>query len=128
MTTMAQRNNAAPALIDGLTCELGGPRTSRLHGRLDAAVPWDKLARPVMRLPEYRNRGAGRPAWPAITMLKCLLLAMWFRLSDPQLEECLQDRLSFRQFVGLSLTDSTPDETTFVVFRRRLRESQLHNA
>jgi len=27
--------------------------------------------------------------------------------------------------VGLSLTDDTPDETTFVVFRRRLREADL---
>jgi transposase, IS5 family len=123
---MAQRKNAAPALVDGLTNDLGGPRTSQLLDRLDAAVPWEKLAKPVLRLSEYRNRGAGRPAWPAITMLKCLLLAKWFNLSDPQLEECLQDRLSFRRFVGLSLTDSTPDETTFVVFRRRLREAKLH--
>ena len=124
---MAERKNAEPALVDGLTSELGGPRTSHLLDRLDAAVPWEKLARPVLRLPEYRNRGAGRPAWPAITMLKCLLLAKWFNLSDPQLEECLQDRLSFRRFVGLSLTDSTPDETTFVKFRKRLREADVHN-
>lgn len=123
---MAQRKNAAPALIDGLTSELGGPRTSKTLDRLDAAVPWEKLARPLLRLPEYRNRGAGRPTWPAMTMLKCLLLAKWFNLSDPQLEECLQDRLSFRRFVGLSLTDATPDETTFVVFRRRLRDAKLH--
>lgn len=123
---MAQRKNAAPALIDGLTSGLGGPRTSKLLDRLDAAVPWERLATPVLRLPAYCNRGAGRPCWPAVTMLKCLLLAKWFNLSDPQLEECLQDRLSFRRFVGLSLTDATPDETTFVVFRRRLREAKLH--
>lgn len=123
---MGQRRNAEPGLIDGMTSDLGGPRTSALLGRLDAAVPWEKLAAPVLRLPEYQGRGAGRPAWPAVTMLKCLLLAKWFDLSDPQLEECLQDRLSFRRFAGLSLTDATPDETTFVVFRRRLREANLH--
>jgi IS5 family transposase len=38
------------------------------------------------------------------------------------LEEMLLDRLSFRRFVGLSMSDATPDETTFVVFRRRLRQ------
>jgi IS5 family transposase len=58
-------------------------------------------------------------------MLKCVLLAKWFGLSDPQLAECLKDRLSFRRFVGLSLTDATPDETTFVRFRARLREANL---
>jgi IS5 family transposase len=58
-------------------------------------------------------------------MLKCVLLAKWFGLSDPQLEECLQDRLSFRRFVGLSLADATPDQTTFVRFRARLRDAGL---
>ena len=58
-------------------------------------------------------------------MLKCILPAKWFGLSDTQLEECLKDRLSFRRFVGLSLTDATPNQTTFVRFRARLREANL---
>lgn len=140
---MTQRRNAAMGLVDGITAELGGPRTSALLDRLDAAVPWALLVRPILAWPEYRAKGervgsdarpggnavepdkGGRPAWPALTMLKCILLAKWFGLSDPQLEECLKDRLSFRRFVGLSLTDGTPDETTFVRFRARLRERGL---
>lgn len=127
---MAERRNAERGLIDGLTADLGGPRTTALLGKLDAAIPWKRLVRPIAALPEYRPKPAGedrggRPAWPALTMLKCVLLAKWFGLSDPQLEECLKDRLSFRRFVGLSLTDATPDETTFVVFRKRLREANL---
>jgi len=122
---MAQRKQRDWGLIDGLTAELGGPRTSKLLTRLDAVVPWVRIAEPVLALPAYQA-GPGRPAWPAVMMLKCLMLAKWFGLSDPQLEETRQDRLSFRRFVGLSLTDATPDETTFVVFRRRLREAGLH--
>lgn len=120
---MNERRNAAPGLIDGLTADLGGPRTNALLERLDAAVPWEELARPIRRL----YKGNGRAAWPVVTMLKAMLLAKWFNLSDPQLEECLQDRLSFRRFVGLSLTDRTPDETTFVVFRRRLRQGGIQD-
>ena len=120
---MAERRNAPNGLIDGLMADLGGPRTTRLLTRLDKAVPWADLAKPIRRL--YKST-KGRPPWSAELMLRSLLLAKWFNLSDPQLEECLQDRLSFRRFVGLSLTDATPDETTFVVFRRRLREAGLH--
>ncbi|WP_296558738.1 IS5 family transposase [Pigmentiphaga sp.] len=123
---MAERTNADPGLIDGMTADLGGPRTAALLDRLDRAVAWATLVKPIAALPEYRGgEKGGRPAWPAITMLKCVMLAKWFGLSDPQLEECLQDRLSFRRFVGLSLTDATPDETTFVRFRARLREARL---
>ena len=46
-------------------------------------------------------------------------------MSDPQLEEQLKDRISFRRFAGLSQHDPTPDETTFVRFRARLREAGL---
>lgn len=131
---MAERRNAAGGLVDAWTADLGGPRTAALLDRLDKAVAWDALVAPIAALPEYRPRSTGRPAgadrggrpaWPALTMLRCVLLAKWFGLSDPQLEECLKDRLSFRRFVGLSLTDSTPDETTFVRFRARLREADL---
>ena len=127
---MAERRNADHGLVDAWTAELGGPRTAALLARLDRAVAWTALAAPIAALPEYRARPAhedkgGRPAWPALTMLKCALLAKWFGLSDAQLEECLADRLSFRRFVGLSLGDATPDETTFVRFRARLREANL---
>lgn len=123
---MAERINADRGLVDVWTAELGGPRTTALLSKLEQAVPWADLVRPILRLPEYKGgEKGGRPAWPALTMLRCVLLAKWFGLSDPQLEECLKDRLSFRRFVGLSLTDATPDETTFVRFRARLREAGL---
>ena len=52
-------------------------------------------------------------------------LAKWFNLAAPGLQEALLDRINFRKFVGLSFTDATPDETTFVKFRKRLREAKL---
>ena len=123
---MAERRNVEAGLLDGMMAELGGPRSAALLKRLSAAVDWKRLAAPIRRLPEYAPRpGAGRPAWPAETMLRCLMLAKWNNLSDPGLEEALKDRISFRRFVGLSFTDGTPDETTFVNFRKRLREAGL---
>src|SRR5690606_30521697 len=125
---MSERRNAGAGLIDGVTAGLGGPRTAALLERLAGAIDWERLAAPIRTLPEYQNAGPGRRPWSAVVMLKAMMLAKWFNLSDPQLEECLQDRLSFRRFVGLSLTDATPDETTFVRFRARLREAGLHEA
>ena len=45
-------------------------------------------------------------------MVKVLLLEQWYVLSDPQMEEALRDRISFRRFVGLDLQDHTPDHFT----------------
>lgn len=119
-----ERREVHPTLIDGMTADLGGPRTTALLDKLDASIPWETLAKPVRTLYKNSDKG-GAPAWPAATMLRCIMLAKWFGLSDPQLEENLRDRLSFRRFARLPLHDKTPDETTFVVFRRRLREAGL---
>lgn len=122
---MAIRKNAAMGFVDAALEGFGSSRTAALLDRLDAATPWDTLAHPITQLSEYKDHGAGRPPWEPVMMLKCLMLAKWFNLSDPGLEEALKDRISFRKFVGLSFTDATPDETTFVKFRKRLREAKL---
>ncbi|MBL0927324.1 MAG: hypothetical protein IBJ11_06690 [Phycisphaerales bacterium] len=78
---MAERVNADHGLVDAWTANLGGPRTAALLERLDRAVAWDSLVQPIAALPEYRGgEKGGRPAWPALTMLKCMLLAKWFGL------------------------------------------------
>jgi IS5 family transposase len=127
---MKKRATGQSSFSDLVCAGLGGPKTAALLEKLDAAVPWKKLVAPILRLPEYAkyiqdpSRPGERPIDPRV-MLKCLMLAKWYNLSDPQLEEQLKDRISFRRFVGLSQQDPTPDETTFVRFRARLREAKL---
>lgn len=118
-----ERKTVEPTLLDGLTADLGGPRTSRFLDAVDMAVDFEALAALIRDDVAPPQPSGGRPFLPVLMMVKCLMLAKWFNLSDPQLEEQLRDRLSFRRFVGLGLTDDTPDETSFVVFRGRLRET-----
>jgi transposase, IS5 family len=119
-----EKQNQHPTFLDGLTAELGGPKTTAFFDKCNRYIPWDQLAAPLADLFDDTDpsRG-GRPHYTVVTMLKCLLLQKWFNLSDPGLEETLRDRLSFRRFVGLGLTDDTPDETTLVTFRKRLRQA-----
>jgi len=122
-----QRKNAAPTFTDAAVAGLGGPRTERFLQICRELIPWKKLEEAVSPIFPEHEKG-GRPFWPALVMIKCVLLQKWFGLSDPQLEEQLRDRLSFRRFVGLSLDDATPDETTLVNFRKRLREGGVGGA
>lgn len=124
---MTVRKNGSMGFVDAALDGLGGPRSAALLERLDAATPWERLAAPIRRLPEYNAPGAGHPPWCPVLMLKCLMLQKWNNLSDPGLEDTLKDRISFRKFVGLSFTDKTPDETTFVKFRQRLRDAGIHD-
>jgi transposase, IS5 family len=120
---MRERESAQLSFADTVVDRLGGKRTQALLNQLNAAIEWETLAKPIRAV--YRNADGGSPAEPVVMMLKILMLQKWFNLSDPQAEEQLNDRVSFRRFVGLRGEELSPDETTIVKFRKRLREADL---
>jgi transposase, IS5 family len=63
-----------------------------------------------------------------LTYVKLLLLQQWYGLSDPGLEEAVDDRLSFRRFAGLPLDESVPDHSTIWRFRQALAAHGLAEA
>jgi len=118
-----ERQNGGLSLMDGMAAGLGGPRTAAFLDKVERAIDLESLAQTIRAEVAPEQPKGGRPCLPVLMMLKCLMLAKWFGLSDPQFEEQLRDRLSFRRFVGLGLNDDTPDETSFVNFRKRLRDA-----
>lgn len=118
-----ERKGSEATLIDGLVADMGGTKTSKFLESVAKVIDFDALADEIRRDVAPPQPRGGRPFVCVVIMLKCMMLAKWYGLSDPQLEEQLRDRLSFRRFVGLGLSDATPDETTFVNFRKRLRET-----
>lgn len=66
------------------------------------------------------DENEGRTSYPPRIMFKALLLGQWYELSDPELEEQIIDRISFRKFLGISISENVPDETTICRFRNKL--------
>jgi IS5 family transposase len=85
--------------------------------RLSTEVKWYRFEKLLDRL---KAEGPGRPRKQVLMMLKALLLQQWYGLSDADLEEALNDRMSFRRFVGLGLEEAAPDHTTLCRFRNEL--------
>jgi IS5 family transposase len=100
------------------------PKLGRNAGleRLAAEVKWYRFEKLLARL---RHEGPGRPPFEPLMMLKALLLQQSYALSDAELEEAINDRVSFRKFLGLSLEAPSPDHTTLCRFRNRLVEEGL---
>jgi IS5 family transposase len=91
--------------------------------RLDQALDWKPIEAALQAMYPATT---GRPPCPPLVLFKMSLLQHCYGLSDPQCEELVADRISWRRFVGLGLQDPVPDETTLVYFRRRLRQNGLH--
>jgi transposase, IS5 family len=82
-----------------------------------ATVRWYRFEKILSKL---EPEGPGRPPHEPLMMFKGLLLAQLYNLSDAGLEEALNDRVSFRRFVGLTLEKAAPDHTSLCRFRNRL--------
>ena len=114
------RDMGHPSLAETLLPE-GLGRNRRLE-RIDEEVDWERFA---VLVEGIYSAGEGRPSYPPLMMVKVLLLEQWYSLSDPQMEEALWDRISFRRFVGLGLGDDTPDYSTISRFRTELAKRGL---
>ena len=53
----------------------------------------------------------GRPSYDSLVLFKIELLRTWYGLSDGEVEEQVNDRLSFSRFAGLGMEDIVPDST-----------------
>jgi IS5 family transposase len=97
--------------------------TNEFLERLDRALDWKPIETTLQAMYPATT---GRPPCAPLVLFKMSLLQHCYGLSDPQCEELVSDRLSWRRFVGLGLQEAVPDETTLVRFRQRLREHGLH--
>lgn len=112
---MAVKRTGQTSFIEAwLPGGLGG--SARLDP-LASLVKWYRFGKILAGLVDG---GPGRPAYPPLVMFKAVLLQSLYGLSDPELEDALGDRLSFRRFVGLSLEDAVPDHSTICRFRNAL--------
>ena len=117
---MSVKRTGQFSFVEALMPEgLGG---SKRLDRLTELVKWYRFEK---LLAGVRSEGPGRPGYQPLVMFKALLLQSLYGLSDPELEEALYDRLSFRRFVGLALEDGVPDHTTLCRFRLRLVDEGL---
>jgi len=94
--------------------------------RLDQFIDWeifrDELS--TIRKKERKN-ASGRKPYDVVLMFKILILQSLYNLSDAQVEFQIRDRITFMNFLGLSLQDRVPDEKTVWLFREQLTKAEL---
>jgi IS5 family transposase len=101
-------------------------RSLKMMMSIDKVVKWRDVEALLLEHYETGMSNEGADAYPALMLLKALLLQKWFRIpSDPELENQINDRISFKKFLGLPLDRPSPDHSTFSRFRSRLSEEAM---
>lgn len=102
-------------------------RISDLKNPLDSIsslIDWELFRHVLMEgvVVSAEDKG-GRPSFDRLMMFKILILQQVYGLSDEQAEFQITDRLSFMNFLGLSITDQVPDARTIWYFREQLTKN-----
>jgi IS5 family transposase len=94
--------------------------------KLNQSIDWNRINTILLSHYTVGTASEGADAYPPLLLYKCLLLQKWFHTdSDPELENQINDRLSFKKFLGLSFSKPSPDHSTFSRFRARLSKNAL---
>jgi IS5 family transposase len=92
------------------------------------AIPWERFTYKLVKW--YKgNAREGRPPYDPSVILRMLLLAYLYNLSERQVESTVNDTLSMKFFLGLAVDEVAPDHSTLSAFRARIiangREEKL---
>jgi transposase len=87
--------------------------------KLEELVPWDRFTRKLVK--RYRGKARqGLPPYDPAVLLKMLLVAYLYNLSERQTEVVASDSLSIKWFLGLGADEAPPDHSTLTALKRRL--------
>lgn len=95
---------------------------------INTKINWSKLLKPIeetIAKTKQKTSPAGRKTFDLLVIVKCFILQSIYDLSDPRLEEEIADRRSFQIFLGLTSSDSIPDETTICRYRELFASLEL---
>jgi transposase, IS5 family len=90
--------------------------------KLNEIIDWEALVMPL--LTAYQGLAAeGAPPYSPVVLLKMLVVAYLYNLSERQTEEVVNFQLPVKEFVGLAVDEPAPDHSTLCLFKRRLRQA-----
>ncbi len=114
------KDTGAGSFFGDLVYEEAVPKEHFLRA-LDRVVAWSVFTEQLVGL--YQGRGqVGRPPYNPALVLKMLLLAFLYEMSERQTEVYVNDSLSAKWFLGLAVNEPAPDHSTLTAFKKRIIE------
>ena len=94
--------------------------------QINKIIDWQPIRVIIEKAYVKGKKHNGRPCHDALVLFKIELLRTWYGLSDSEVENQVNDRLSFSSFAGISMDDSSPDSTTICRFRSALVKGKVY--
>ena len=113
-----------PTLADSI-CDL---RTRKIKTtfftQINTIIDWDKISKIIDKDYSKGKSAVGKPSYDGLLLFKMCLLQSWYGLSDYEVEDRINDSLSFSYFCGMTIEQASPDHSTLSRFRTALTKTK----
>lgn len=113
-----------PTLADSI-CDL---RTRKIKTtfftQINTIIDWKQISKIIDKDYKKGKSAVGKPSYDGVLLFKMCLLQSWYGLSDYEVEDRVNDSLSFSYFCGMTIEQVAPDHSTLSRFRTALTKTK----
>lgn len=93
--------------------------------QIGVLIDWTPIVKIIEKYYTKVKSATSRPTYSGLYLFKMSLLQTWYGMSDYEVEERINDSISFGRFCDFSVEETAPDHSTLSRFRSLLTR---HNA
>jgi len=112
-----------PTLADSI-CDLRTRKIKKtFFTQINTLLDWDKISKVIDERYKRGKSATGCPSYDGLLLFKMCLLQTWYGLSDYEVEDRVNDSISFSYFCGLHIDQVAPDHSTLSRFRTAMTKA-----
>ncbi len=118
------KRQKTPTLADSI-CDLRTRKIKRtFFSQINALIDWNSISKIIDKDYSRGKSAVGKPSYDGLLLFKMCLLQSWYGLSDYEVEDRINDSLSFSYFCGMTIEQVAPDHSTLSRFRTALTKTK----
>ena len=94
--------------------------------QINKLIDWDSISKIINKDYSKGKSATGKPSYDGLLLFKMCLLQSWYGLSDYEVEDRLNDSISFSYFCGMNIDEVAPDHSTLSRFRTALTKTNTY--
>ena len=113
-----------PTLADSI-CDLRARKVKQaFFTQINTLIDWNTISKIIDKDYSRGKSAVGNPSYDGLLLFKMCLLQSWYGLSDYEVEDRINDSLSFSYFCGMTIEQVAPDHSTLSRFRTALTKTK----
>jgi len=120
------KKHQQPTLADSI-CDLRTRKIkSTFFNQINLLLDWHKISSLINQHYTKGSSATGCPSYDGTLLFKMCLLQTWYGLSDYEVEDRVNDSISFSYFCDLTIEQTAPDHSTVSRFRTHMTQANAY--